>query len=367
MKKGASTIVFLVMAATLGLVGCSSGSTTSQPQGEAPKQEAGSGSGTTQAPASKKLTIYTAYPEQEAIVYIDAFKKETGIDAKFVRLSAGETLVRMQAEKNNPQASIWYGGPSDTFIAAAKEGLLEPYKPKNAEEIPENFLDKDGYWSPVYVGALGFAVNSDWLKKSGVPAPESWDDLLKPEYKGNVTMAHPGSSGTSYTVLATLVQIMGEEKAFDYFKKLNANIRQYTKSGSAPAKQAGLGETGVGISFAHDILAPKNEGYPLTLSFPKEGTGYEVGAVALVKNGPADEVENAKKFIDWAISKGAQDLYDTSKSFRLPVNSEAIVPEGATKLSELKVISYDAVWAGEHRDELVKKFETQVRGKEGVK
>lgn len=368
MKKWVSTVGSLMMATTLGLVGCSSGT-------QAPKQEAG---GTSQAastpasaapaaPASKNLTIYTAYPEQEAVVYIDEFKKATGIEAKFVRLSAGETLVRLQAEKGNPQASIWYGGPSDTFIAAAKEGLLEKYKPQNADKIPENFQDKDGYWSPVYVGALGFAVNSDWLKKSGIPAPESWDDLLKPEYKGNVTMAHPGSSGTSYTVLATLVQIMGEDKAFNYFKKLNENIRQYTKSGSAPAKQAGLGETGVGISFAHDILAPKNEGYPLTLSFPKEGTGYEVGAVALIKNGPADEVENAKKFIDWAITKEAQDLYETSKSFRLPVNPDATVPEGATKLTDLKVINYDAVWAGENRDALVKKFESQVRGKEGVK
>ena len=144
-------------------------------------------------------------------------------------------------------------------------------------------------------------------------------------------------------------------------------MRQYTKSGSAPAKQAGLGETGVGISFAHDILAPKHEGYPIELSFPTDGTGYEVGAVALIKNGPKDEVENAKKFIEWSISKEAQDLYAKSNSFRLPVHPDATVPDGAVSLSELEVIEYDAVWAGENRDRLLKRYEDEVVGQEAAK
>ncbi|WNC17001.1 ABC transporter substrate-binding protein [Brevibacillus brevis] len=316
---------------------------------------------------SNRLTVYTAFPEQEVIPYIEAFRKETGIDVKFVRLSAGETLVRLQAEKNAPQASVWYGGPSDTFHAAAQEGLLEKYQPKEAAQLPKRFTDPQGYWSPVYVGALGFAVNEEWLKKKGLSAPESWDDLLKPEYADNVVMAHPGASGTAYTVLATLVQMMGEEKAFAYLKKLDAHMRQYTKSGSAPAKQAGLGETGVGISFAHDILAPKSEGYPLLLTFPKEGTGYEIGAVALIKNGPADELENAKKFIDWTAGLESQNLYAKTKTFRLPVRPDAEVPEGAVTFDKIKLADYDAVWAGEHRKELVKKFETEVRGQSGVK
>lgn len=374
-KRFVLSMIFFVI--TVGIVaGCASaGSGSGQGQSSPATSETSKETGKESAPApetptakqSNKLTVYTAFPEQEAVVYIDDFKKATGIDVKFVRLSAGETLVRLLAEKNNPQASVWYGGPSDTFVAAVKEGLLEKFQPQGTAGIPETFLDKEGYWSPIYVGALGYAVNTEWLKQKGIPAPESWDDLLKPEFKDNVTIAHPGSSGTAYTVLATLVLMKGEEQAFEYLKKLDANIRQYTKSGSAPAKQAGLGETAVGISFSHDILAPKNEGYPIQLAFPKEGTGYEVGAVAMIKNGPADEVENAKKFIQWALSKESQNLYDKAKSFRLPVNPEAIVPEGAVKLGDLAVIDYDAVWAGENRERLVKKFEAEVRGKEGVK
>lgn len=347
MKRKFMYFLIVLLISSMALIGCSSDQS----------------SGTKE---SKTLSVYTAFPEQEVVMYVEEFEKATGIDVKFVRLSAGETLARLQAEKKNPQASVWFGGPSDTFVAAVNEELLEKYQPEGVDSLPENFKDKKGYWTPIYVGALGFASNTEWLKGKGIEAPASWEDLLKPDYQGEITMAHPASSGTAYTVYATLVQLMGEDEAIEYFKKMDQSMRQYTKSGSAPAKQAGLGETGVGISFAHDILAPKHEGYPIELSFPKDGTGYEVGAIGLIKSGPADEVTNAKKFIDWAISKKAQDLYAKSNSFRLPVNPDAEVPEGAVSLSDLEVIEYDAVWAGENRDRLLKRFETEVRGQESA-
>lgn len=316
---------------------------------------------------SNKLSIYTAFPEQEVVTYIEEFEKETGIEVQFVRLSAGETLARLKAEEKNPQASVWFGGPSDTFVAAVNSELIEPYQPEGIDEMPEQFLDEKEHWTPIYVGALGFASNQDWLEKEGLEAPKSWEDLLKPEYASEITMAHPSSSGTAYTVYATLVQLLGEDEAIEYMKNLDNNIRQYTKSGSAPAQQAGLGETGVGISFAHDILAPKNEGYPIEISFPQDGTGYEVGAAALIKNGPSDQLENAKKFIDWSITKEAQDLYAKSDSFRMPINADAEVPEGAVKLTDLQVIDYDAVWAGENRDRLLERYSKEVRGEEAAK
>jgi len=313
-----------------------------------------------QVEQSNSLTVYTAFPEEEALFYIQEFEEKTGIDTNFVRLSAGQILARIQAEENNPQASIWFGGPSDTFIAGSD--LLEPYEPEGSDVLPKEYSDSNWNWSPVYVGALGFASNEEWLEREGVEAPSSWDDLLKPEFEDNITIAHPASSGTAYSVLATLVQLMGEDEAFEYLGKLDGNIRMYTQSGSAPANNAGLGETGVGISFAHDILAPRSEGYPIELSFPLDGTGYEVGAVSIIKGGPEDEVENAKKFINWAVSKEGQDLYEPAGQFRLPVHPEAVVPDGAMPLSELETIEYDAVWAGENREELINKFEEVVRG-----
>lgn len=306
------------------------------------------------------LTIYTAFPEEEVIQYTEKFEEETGINVKMVRLSAGEALARLKSEESNPQASVWYGGPSDTFVAGAEDGLIESYQPEEVSDLPEQFLDEEETWVPIYVGPLGFAVSEDWAEENKIQPPESWEDLLKPEFENEITLAHPSSSGTAYSVYATLAQLLGEDESIDFMKDLDKNVRQYTKSGSAPAQQAGMGETGVGIAFAHDILAAKNEGYPIEITFPEEGTGYEVGAAALVKDGPEDEKENAKEFIDWAISKEAQDLYTQSESFRLPVNTEAEVPKGAVEIEDLETIDYDAVWAGDNRDELLDRFNKEV-------
>jgi iron(III) transport system substrate-binding protein len=353
-------VVGLILVFTLGMFTGCGGKKTETPAPEAPKAEE-------QKPASKNLTMYTSFPDSEFPAYIAEFEKATGIKVNVVRLSAGEVLTKLQAEKNNPQSSVWYGGPNDTFIAAAKEGLLEKYVSPELSNIPDNFKDKDEFWSPVYVGAIGFAVNKDWFQKKNLKYPESWEDLLKPEFKGQISMAHPSSSGTSYTILSTLIQMMGENEAIEYLKKLNTNVRQYTKSGSAPPQQAALGEAAIGIAFSHDCLKPSAEGYPIEVSFPKDGTGYEIGAVALIKGGPAEEVDNAKKFVDWSLTKEAQELYEGTKSFRLPVNKNAAPPAGSIKLEGIEVIDYDFQWAGDNRKRVVEDFTNKVSNADNLK
>lgn len=314
----------------------------------------------------KELTVYTALPDTEIPVYLNAFEAETGTKVNYVRLSAGEIFAKLQVEKNNPQASVWYGGPIDTFIAATGEGLLAKYQSPELENVPEEYKDPEGYWSPFYVGALGFAVHKDWFADKGIPYPESWEDLLKPEFKGEISMAHPGSSGTAYTVLATILQMKGEAEGWEYFRGFNDNVRQYTKSGSAPAKNVALGEASIGIVFSHDGLKPSAEGYPVEVVFPKEGTGYEVGGVALINGAPERELENAKKFIDWVLSKEGQELFEDSQSFRLPVNVNATSPEGAINIGDLEVINYDFDWAGENRVRLIEEFSNQVANQDNL-
>lgn len=314
----------------------------------------------------KELTVYTALPDTEIPVYLEAFESETGIKVNYIRLSAGEIMAKLQVEKNNPQASVWYGGPIDTFIAATGEGLLAKYESSEIANIPDEYKDPNGYWSPFYVGALGFAVHKDWFEEKGIPYPESWEDLLKPEFKGEISMAHPGSSGTAYSVLATILQMEGEEAGWEYFRKFNENVRQYTKSGSAPAKNVALGEASIGIVFSHDGLKPSAEGYPVEVVFPKEGTGYEVGGIALINGADEKELENGKKFIDWVLSKDGQELFEDSQSFRLPVNVNADPPQGAIKISDLKVIDYDFIWAGENRVRLIEEFSAQVSNQDNL-
>lgn len=310
----------------------------------------------------KTLTVYTAFPESEVVYYFNKFTEETGIQVSYIRLSAGEMLTRVAAEKDNPQASLMFGGSTDNYIAAAEQGLLEPYQSPELSSTPAKYIDPDGNWNPIYVGVIAFACNKDWFAKKGYDYPTSWQDLLDSKYKGEIIMAHPSTSGTAYTVLATLDQLMGDDQVWDYLSKLNNNITQYTKSGSAAPNAVALGEAAIALTFSHDGLQPTAEGYPIELSFPSDGTGYEVGATALIKNGPAEEQENAKKFIDWMCSTKGQNLYAENNSFRVPTNTDAKVADGLVTLDKVNVIDYDAVWAAGAKADLTAKFESNIAG-----
>ncbi len=345
MKRIVALLLVLIMAVGL-LAGCGGGGQKE----ETKEAEKGSGS----------VTVYTAFPEAEVEYYFKKFEEQTGIKCNYIRLSAGEMLTRVAAEKDNPQASLMLGGSTDNYIAAVNQGLLEPYQTPVLSETPDSLKDPTGTWNPIYVGCIAFACNKDWFAKNNYEYPTSWEDLLDPKYENEVIMAHPSTSGTAYTVLATLVQLMGEDKAFDYIQKLTKNMVQYTKSGAAAPNAVAQGEAAIAITFSHDGLQPTAEGFPIELSFPKDGTGYEVGAAALIKGGPEAETENAKKFIDWICGTAGQDLYAENNSFRVPTNSKAKVATGLVTLDSVNCIEYDAMWAAENKKDLCGKFEEKI-------
>lgn len=347
----------LVMALSLVLLAGCGGTKTETPKAEAPK------AAEQPAPAKKdlKLVLYAGQMEDHVKGAVSEFEAKTGVKVEWVRMSSGETLTRIRAEKDNPKASVWYGGPADGYVAAKEEGLLEKYVSPNAAKIPSQYKDPEGYWTGVYVGFLGFGSNTKLLEEQKLQAPESWEDLLKPEFKGKIALANPGSSGTSYTMLATIVQIMGEAKGLEYMAKLHPQIAQYPKSGTAPGQMAGRGEVVVGISFAHDIIKYQKEGMPLKVTFPKEGTGYETGGIALIKGGPDQEA--AKMFIDWALTKEAQELGQKYGSYQSLTHPDAKNPPEAFSVDKVKTIKYDVMWAGKVRTELVEKWSKAVNMK----
>ncbi len=302
-----------------------------------------------------KLTIYAGMQEDHANLAVQEFEKATGIKTEMIRMSGGEIFARIKAEKDNPSASVWYGGGALTFMAADNEGLLEDYVSPEAANIADRFKEKDGAWTGIYTGYLGIEGNKKWLDEKGLELPQTWDDLLKPEFKGNIAIAHPGSSSTAYNFVATIIQMRGEEEGFKYLQKFNEQVRQYTKSGSAPGRMAGLGEVPVAIGFLHDAIKYQEEGYEdLIFTAPSDGTGYEIGAVAIIKGGPDQEA--AKKFVDWALSKEGQELGQTVGSFQFLTNKNANPPKQAMTLKDTKLIDYDFQWAADHREEFLNKF-----------
>ena len=312
------------------------------------------------------LTVYCSILDEQCRAGVAAFERASGIKVTMVRKSTGETYAQIRAEASNPRADVWWGGPADPHMQAAGEGLLEEYRsPRLAELHPwAQALAKQSQYrvAGIYLGALGIGYNTEVLRKKNIPAPKCWADLLDAKFRDEVQIADPNSSGTAYVMLATMVQLMGEEKGFAYLKALHRNINQYTKSGIAPVKATATGETGVGIAFMHDMVTTRVQGAPVKTIAPCEGTGYEIGAVSLIKG--RNNAEAARKFVDWTLSPEAQKLvFADLKIYSIPSNRKAQAHPDAPNVAAIKLIAYDSVKYGSsaERNRLLKKWGDEVK------
>ena len=295
------------------------------------------------ASAQGSINVYCSVQLEWCQTLANEFTRQSGIKVAITNKGSGEVFAQIKAEAGNPKADAWFGGTGDPHLQAAEEGLTTPYKSPNLAQLHPwavRQAEQSGYRTVgIYMGALGFSYNTELFKKKNLTPPRCWADLLQPALKGEVQMANPASSGTAYTAVATIVQLMGEAKGFEYLKKLHANINQYTKSGVAPVKAVARGETLVGVSFVHDVVTEAVAGFQVVGVMPCEGTGYEIGSLSVV-NG-ARNLEGAKKFEDWALTAPAQALGARSKQFQTPSNRGAEIPKEAPKLGDIKLIEYD--------------------------
>ena len=304
--------------------------------------------------AEDKLVIYTAYEENELKDFWEQFKKDLpdlAAKASYIRGSTGPIMARVEAERANPQADVIWGVFNDYVTGAAKKGLLEPYAAKESNVIPSRFKHPETAWQGVTLLTVAFAVNQKKMAELKLAPPKSWADLLDPKYKGHIVMSNPSTSGTAYLLLASHVTRLGEDKAFAYYEALDKNLSQVTKSGGAPGRMAASGETPIGIALAYEVEVAKKQGAPIDVIFPSDGVAWTFEADALVKG--AKNPQNAKRFLDWAVSKSAMTAY---AGWRGTGITRPDVPVSGPKISEMNLINLDFVKAAEDKDRLVKKW-----------
>ncbi|KQP36277.1 ABC transporter substrate-binding protein [Pseudorhodoferax sp. Leaf274] len=292
------------------------------------------------------------------------YAKTTGVKINLALKGSGEALAQLIAEKDNPKTDVWFGGTGDPHLQAAEQGLTLEYKSPSLPQLypwAQQQAQQSGFKTVgIYSGPLGFGYNTELLAKKKLAAPRSWADLLKPEYKGDIQVANPASSGTAYTMIATLVQLMGEDKAFEYLKGLHRNVGQYTRSGTGPIKAVARGETAVSISFVHDAPQERMQGFPVETATPSEGTGAEIGSMSIIKG--ARNLDQAKKFYEWALTPGPQAFGAAAKQYQLPSNKATVVDPNVPDFKKIKMIDYDykKYGASTERRRLIARWEKEV-------
>lgn len=302
--------------------------------------------------AEGKLTVYCSVQNTTCEKVTQAFSKKYNVETQFVRNSTGTVLGKIKAEKDNPQADVWYGGTIEPHLQAREAGLLETYRsPLQKDILPQlqKLTEQRGdTTSIIYLMDLGIGMNEKTLAEKGIAKPQCYENLLKPEFKELIQYPDPRVSGTGYTILSTLITIMGEDEAYKYLKALDKNMGQYTKTGMATANLS-TGAAAIDIGFMHTYVREHDKGAPVVGVLPCEGIGYTLGAVSIIKNGR--NLENAKRFVDFVLTVEAQEIpWRKADSYQLPTNIHAQAHPNLPNAARLKLLDIDFIKFGSDQE-----------------
>ncbi len=304
-----------------------------------------------------QLTVYTALETDQIKAYEAGFyRANPNIELRWVRDSTGVITAKLLAEKANPQADVVMGVAASSLALLDSQGMLTPYAPINLDAIMSVYRDKKSppdWWGMDVWGAT-VCFNTVEAQKKGIPKPETWKDLTKPAYKGQVVMPNPASSGTGYFDVTAWLTLWGDDNGkgggWKYMDALHENIAQYTHSGSKPCNMAAAGEYVVGISFEYRANSNKAKGAPIDLVFPKEGLGWDLEAFGIMKG--TKHMDEAKKLADWASSKDAMQLY--GKNFAITAQPGVAAPLANVPADyEKRLVKMDFKTAADNRERIL--------------
>jgi len=309
-----------------------------------------------------EITAYTSLEEDDVKVYLDAFAKaEPDIKVNVLRLSTGDLGARILAEKSNPQQDIIWGWAVTQMVDPRILEMTEPYNPKGIDKVNTAFKDPKGRWFATTGYLAGFCVNTEVLKKNNLPMPTSWQDLLKPVYKGQIVMPNPASSGTGYLQISSILQMKGEQEGWKFLKELDKNMAQYIKSGSKPCKMASAGEYAIGASFAFSGVKQIIQGYPIKLVIPSEGAGYEIEVSALMKT--SQNKTDAMQFLDWLLTLDAAKLYGERAAMSSVPGAEptkAVLDAGLPADISTVLYKMDFDWSAANKPRIIEKWKAEI-------
>jgi iron(III) transport system substrate-binding protein len=316
------------------------------------------------AAAARSVVVYCSHDPDACELAAQTFTRETGIAVAITRKPTGEAYAQIRAERENPKADVWYGGTIDPFLQAAAEGLFAEYRSPGLAELhpwARRQAEATGHRVvAIYRIIIGFGSNPAVLAKRGLAAPRCWSDLTKPEYQREIELSNPVTSGTGYTILATLVALHGEDAAFDYLKRLNPNVVRWTQSGTAQGPSVARGEVGVGVSFTHEFITQQLAGFPVDIAIPCEGTGDALGGMAVLADAP--HPDEARAFVDWALTKDAQELANRTRNLLLPAHRSAAIRPEAARFASAKMVDVDPARFGapDERKRLLARWQREI-------
>lgn len=318
------------------------------------------------------LVLYSPHgPDLLKLVEAEYEKLRPEVDVRWLDMGSQDVYDRVRSEAANPQADVWYGGPDTILSRGADDGLLAPYRPPWADAVPAASRHRGDLYFGLYRTAPVLAYNSAAVSEE--EAPRDWDDLLEPRWRGKILIRDPLASGTLRTLFGTvlarsLAETGSTDRGFEWLARLDAQTKEYVLNPTLMMEKLVRQEGLVTIWELTDMLWQQERGRPLAFAFPTSGTPIIDDAVGLVAGAP--HPEEAKAFLDWVGSPGAQRLA-AERAFRLPARTDLPpqeLPEWARRvLAEMVPAAVDPQLLAERGSEWMARWDREVRGRGGAR
>lgn len=331
--------------------------TTTEAPAEAPAASTEEPSAPSEEPQAPELsgTMKIVATSESYQPLFEKFGQETGVSVELLSMSSGEVLSKLRSEGGTSSADLWFGGGIDAFMAAKEDGLLEQVNFAASEDLAPEFKDADNYYFSKGITIVGFLLNNKLMQELGLEAPESWDDLLDPQYENEIIMSNPAVSGTNYAVVNCLLQ--NKEDGWAYFDEFNKNVASYAKRGSDPKNKLIADEYAIAVTYIDGTIESLLNDYDVTIVYPTDGMPWVPEGVAAFANG--ENTEAAKYFIEWLFSS------DENLKMLAEIDQKSAVKTVKPSMEGIE-LSYDPSLLmdidlslfGTQRDEILAQFET---------
>lgn len=268
----------------------------------------------------ERIVVYSPHGKEMLSEYELAFEKlHPEVDVQWIDMGGQDAYDRIRTEKENPQASLWWGGAAQTFARAANEGLLEPYTPTWSASVSPDERDPNDFWYGTFLTPEVIAFNNRVVDSAA--APMDWDDMIDPKWRGRLLIRYPLASSTMRTIFgAMILRQPSVEEGYDWLARLDRNVKTYTADPTQLYLRLARQEGDVTLWDMPDIeLQAERNGYPFGYRIPDSGTPVLVDGIALVKGGP--NVERAKQFYEFVTTDSAQ-IQQARAFYRIPVRQD---------------------------------------------
>jgi iron(III) transport system substrate-binding protein len=313
------------------------------------------------------LTVYSPHGKDLLGYFETEFEKANPtIDVQWVDMGSQEVLDRIRAEKENPQADLWFGAPAEAFDRATKEGLLEPYIPSWSNAVSVDGRDPGDHWYGTYLTPEVIGYNTQAVSKE--EAPKDWDDVLDPKWKGKILIRDPIASGTMRAIFGAIIarsvaRTGSPESGYEWLRKLDANTREYTLNPTILYQKLGRQEGVITLWDMPDIATLQTRlNIPVDYIIPSSGTPLLVDGIAIVKG--TDKLDAAKLYYEFVTTPAAM-LVSAEKFLRIPARTDidqASLPAWIQEANrEIKPMKLDRTLMADSLNAWMKYWDSNIR------